>query len=350
MGGRNKRKNSKTASELEKLESEFRLSFLAIIRNIMEEFNCDFNAPMYVDFENLDGDGNADEFFDNRIEDEGESSNQLAIPVEKFGVAAEEEQPPALPPRTTSIQRSAASGFAKKSPLKANTGSSGSVRKSPLKTWNRQAGTPNNTGIDHLRPNTSSGSSLKTINKSGSSRKPLHLTKDQAAQMVQRLVPSQSSLAIKTKFVSLAEETRKYYGTPDRFRRAKFRSSSVGAHPRRRSPSPAGSLAGLTNPVTPKLATRGRARLYHQDEEKPKVPSAEDRLASLRKRMNVPPPAIKQTASSKLREEKAKNAGNVAIKQPLKTLHNGVPIILGNKLQSKAALGSEVKKPLPPIP
>ena len=71
---------------------------------------------------------------DNRIEDEGESSNQLALPVEKFGVAAEDEQPPALPPRTTSIQRSAASGFAKKSPLKANTGSSGSVRKSPLKT------------------------------------------------------------------------------------------------------------------------------------------------------------------------------------------------------------------------
>ena len=104
------------------------------------------------------------------------SSNQLAIPVEKFGVAAEEEQPPALPPRTTSIQRSAASGFAKKSPLKANTGSSGSVRKSPLKTWNRQAGTPNNTGVDHLRPNTSSGSSLKTINKSGSSRKPLHVS------------------------------------------------------------------------------------------------------------------------------------------------------------------------------
>ena len=113
---------------------------------------------------------------DNRIEDEGGSSNQLALPVEKFGVAAEEEQPPALPPRTTSIQRSAASGFARKSPLKANTGSSGSVRKSPLKTWNRQAGTPNNTGIDHLRPNTSSGSSLKTINKSGSSRKPLHVS------------------------------------------------------------------------------------------------------------------------------------------------------------------------------
>ena len=50
------------------------------------------------------------------------------------------------------------------------------------------------------------------------------LTKDQAAQMVQRLVPSQGSLANKSKFVSLAEETQKYYGTPDRFRRAKFRS------------------------------------------------------------------------------------------------------------------------------
>ena len=61
--GRNKRKNSKTASKLEKLESDIRLGFLAIIRYIMEEFNCDFNAPMYVDFENLDGDGNADEFF-----------------------------------------------------------------------------------------------------------------------------------------------------------------------------------------------------------------------------------------------------------------------------------------------
>ena len=26
-------------------------------------FNCDFNAPMFVDFDNLDGEENADEFF-----------------------------------------------------------------------------------------------------------------------------------------------------------------------------------------------------------------------------------------------------------------------------------------------
>jgi len=292
---------------------------------------------MYVDFENLDGgEGNADEFFDNHLEDN--PSNQAS---------EERAQPEATPPGPAS---SAGNGPKRGCPPAKSTGSSSygsssSTRKSPLKAWNRQARTPD---IDHLRPNPSSASSLETINKSGNGKK--HLTKDQAAQMVQRLVPSQGSLASKSKFVSMAEETKKYYGTPDRFRRAKFRSSSVGAHPRRRSPSPAGSLAGLTNPVTPKLATRGRARLYHQDEEKPKEPSAEDRLASLRKRMNVPPPAIKQTASSKLREEKAKNAGNVAIKQPLKALHNGVPIILGNKLQSKAALGSEVKKPLPPIP
>jgi len=290
------------------------------------EFNCDFNAPMYVDFENLDGgDGNADEFFDNHVEDH--PSNQ----------ASEGAQAQALP-----LGPSKSAGNEPKSPSKS-TRSTSSARKSPLKAWNRQARTPN---IDHLRPNPSSASSLKTINKSGNGKK--HLTKDQAAQMVQRLVPSQGSLANKSKFVSLAEETQKYYGTPDRFRRAKFRSSSVDTHLRKRSPSP--SLHGLTNPVTPKLATRGRARICHQDEEKPKIPSAEDRLATLRKRMNVQPPTIKQTATSKVREEKAKNAGNVAIKQPLKALHNGVPIILHNKLQSKATQGSEVKKPLPPVP
>ena len=26
-------------------------------------FNCDFNAPMFVDFDNMDGEENADEFF-----------------------------------------------------------------------------------------------------------------------------------------------------------------------------------------------------------------------------------------------------------------------------------------------
>jgi len=308
----------------------------------MEEFNCDFNAPMYVDFENLDGDGNADEFFDNRLEEE--PTNQ---PTD-LGL---EEQPPALPPRTV---KSTSSSVIGKSPLKS-TGTVGSTRKSPLKNWNGQAGTPKNTGIDHLRPNNSSASSLKTINKSGNGKK--HLTKDQAAQMVQRLVPSQSSFANRTKFVSLAEETKKYYGTPDRFRRAKFRSSSAGAHPRQRSPSPGPSKKTvfdqlkMTNPESPRLLTRGRARPTTHEDEKPKIPSAEDRLASLKKRLNIAPPTIKQTTTSKVREEKAKNAGNPPMKQPLKTLHNGIPIILHNKLQSKTTIsGPEVKKPLPPVP
>jgi len=311
----------------------------------MEEFNCNFNAPMYVDFENLDGgDGNADEFFDTHLDDH--PSNQASEEQEK---GAQASALPSRPPARSAgngprgpLKSSESSGYMSTgSSSSMSTGSAASIRKSPLKAWNRQAGTPN---IDHLRPNSSSVSSLKTINKSGIGKK--HLTKDQASQMVQRLVPSQSSLANKTKFVSLAEKTQKYYGTPDRFRRAKFRSSSADTHLRKRSPSP-----GLTNPETPRLLTRGRSRVAPQEEEKPKIPTAEDRLASLRKRMNVQPPAIKQTTTSKVREEKAKNAGNVAIKQPLKALHNGIPVILHNK-QSKAntTTGSEVKKPLPPVP
>ena len=31
-------------------------------------FNCDFDAPMYVDFENLEGDGHADDFFGKAID------------------------------------------------------------------------------------------------------------------------------------------------------------------------------------------------------------------------------------------------------------------------------------------
>merc|ERR1712045_682022 len=34
------------------------------------EFNCDFDAPMFVDFENLDQEANPDDFFDNAIEEE----------------------------------------------------------------------------------------------------------------------------------------------------------------------------------------------------------------------------------------------------------------------------------------
>ena len=84
-----------------------------------------------------------------------------------FGQEEKEGQNLPLPQRPTT---STASDAARKSPLKAS-GSSRSIRKSPLKSWNRQAGTPNNTSIDHLRANSSSVSSLKTINKSGTGKK-----------------------------------------------------------------------------------------------------------------------------------------------------------------------------------
>ena len=88
------------------------------------------------------------------------------------------------------------------------------------------------------------------------------ISKEQAAQMLQRLCPSGSLLAKKSKFVSIAEETRKYFGTPERFRRTKPRSSSVGAHPRGRSPSPgvAKRTVFATDPQSPRLLTRGRSR------------------------------------------------------------------------------------------
>ena len=81
------------------------------------EFNCDFNAPMYVDFENMDGEtGNADEFFgkfgnfefsveknlkicqflDTHIEDEPLTRDQN----DQNG----EEEPPKLPPRASRSQ------------------------------------------------------------------------------------------------------------------------------------------------------------------------------------------------------------------------------------------------------
>ena len=36
-------------------------------------FNCDFNAPMFVDFDNMDGEENADEFFGKFLQKKGES-------------------------------------------------------------------------------------------------------------------------------------------------------------------------------------------------------------------------------------------------------------------------------------
>ena len=62
-----------------------------------------------------------------------------------------------------------------------------------------------------------------------------------------------------------------YFYPKIRFRRAKFRSSSAGAHPRQRSPSPGQStVSKLTNPETPRLLTRGRVRPTNNEEEKPK--------------------------------------------------------------------------------
>ena len=69
--------------------------------------------------------------------------------------------------------------------------------------------------------------------------------------------------------------------------------------------------------------------------------------------MDNAPIGIKPTVTSKIREEKAKNAGNVPMKATLKTvLHNGIPIILNNinKMHSKAMAIPEIKKPLPPVP
>ena len=80
--------------------------------------------------------------------------------------------------------------------------------------------------------------------------------------------------------------------------------------------------------------------------------SAEARLAASLKRSSQSQPPVKHTATSKMREEKIKNAGVVALKQPLKTvIHNGIPIFLHNKLQKNDPLKAETepKKPLPPV-
>ena len=70
--------------------------------------------------------------------------------------------------------------------------------------------------------------------------------------------------------MSNTEEIGKYFGTPDRFRRAKFRSSSADQHLiRRRSPSPSVKRTALamTNPESPMLLTRGRSRPNQKVEE-----------------------------------------------------------------------------------
>ena len=55
---------------------------------------------------------------------------------------------------------------------------------------------------------------------------------------------------------------------------------------------------------------------------------------------------IKATATSKMREEKAKAASIVPVKQPLKAVrHQGIPIILHNQKQSEV----ETKPKLKPV-
>ena len=76
--------------------------------------------------------------------------------------------------------------------------------------------------------------------------------------------------------------------------------------------------------------------------------SSESRWEAIRKKMtaslkNAP---IKATATSKMREEKAK-APKVTVKQPLKAIrHQGIPIILHNQKQSEAAEKAIKAKPI----
>ena len=72
----------------------------------------------------------------------------------------------------------------------------------------------------------------------------------------------------------MAEENKKFFGTPDRFRK-KPRSSSLDAfRGRKRSPSPSAvvrrAAVYATVPQSPMLLTRGRSRC-HQETEKEEV-------------------------------------------------------------------------------
>ena len=74
----------------------------------------------------------------------------------------------------------------------------------------------------------------------------------------------------------MAEENKKFFGTPDRFRK-KPRSSSVDANRvggRKRSPSPIVKKAIFaTMPQSPMLRTRGRTRCNQKNEEQDKAES-----------------------------------------------------------------------------
>ena len=110
----------------------------------------------------------------------------------------------------------------------------------------------------------------------------LKISKEKAAQIVERLCPSNiGQVSNKPKYVSMAEENKKFFGTPDRFRK-KPRSSSADTGLRgllrtglrKRSPSPSvpvnkaiTALSTLTMPHSPQLLTRGRTRCNHQTGE-----------------------------------------------------------------------------------
>ena len=101
------------------------------------------------------------------------------------------------------------------------------------------------------------------------------ISREKAAQIVERLCPSNAAV-VKPKFVSMAEENKKFFGTPDRFRK-KPRSSSVDANRvggRKRSPSPIVKKAIFaTMPQSPMLRTRGRTRCNQKNEEQDKAES-----------------------------------------------------------------------------
>lgn len=321
------------------------------------EFNCDFDAPMFVDFENLDQEANPDDFFDNAIEEE-----RPAAPILE-DVKTKEALPAKRAPRQDIDKQRHRSAIDRLAAPKSVAAPKVARSIGPLKPVNRNG---INTPVDTLRPKTSAMSSLKTINKSAT--KPKTISKEKAAQIVERLCPSNiGQSSIKPKYVSIAEENKKFFGTPDRFRR-KPRSSSADTALRglrKRSPSPSmpankaiTALTTLTMPHSPQLLTRGRTRCNHQTGE----PEKSEVKPILRKRIpsTSSKPVIKQTFTSQARLEKAKssassttsNQGMSSLKQPLKIMrHNGIPIILHNKIQKKELKETATKdeKPKKPI-
>ena len=71
----------------------------------------------------------------------------------------------------------------------------------------------------------------------------------------------------------MAEENKKFFGTPDRFRKkARAPSANSALYGRKRSPSPAfKKTIFATMPQSPNLLTRGRTRTRcnHEEPEKP---------------------------------------------------------------------------------